>query len=174
MSNVQLDPNDPWALANSHKYSPDRIYNRATDGKGHKENVLCPVPPSILHEIQALVASKVFPEYRTTQDFIRDAIVHRAKYVSERIKSGVLAKAVDDEIMLSVLARERADRKAKQTIINGFQEEFRDCVLARDRARLADLVQNAFDFADQLPDPYGKELRQMAEMNDKYVKEWKD
>lgn len=81
------DPLDPWAIAQTNGYDIDNFYIRSTDSKGHSENVQARLSPAMVGELGALIHSQQLP-YRTVQDFIRDACVHRAKYVSDLISSG--------------------------------------------------------------------------------------
>lgn len=58
-------------------YDPSEVYTRATDGQGHKEVMHIPLPPYLLNQIGSFVSDAKVLGYRTPQDFVRDAIVHR-------------------------------------------------------------------------------------------------
>jgi hypothetical protein len=73
---------DTWQTE-SEGYSPDKFYTRATDGKGHSEVVHLKLPPEITSVMAQIVQSRAIPDYRTAQDIIRDAIVHRLQYLRE-------------------------------------------------------------------------------------------
>lgn len=78
---------DTWQTEPADDYSPDRFYTRATDKKGHSETVHLKIPPELASAIAHIVQSRAIPEYRTSQDMIRDAIFHRLRYLRE---SGLL------------------------------------------------------------------------------------
>lgn len=63
-----------WTPADT--YSPDAFYTEASDKKGRGTPLQARVPPNIAHSIAALVQSGKLPQYETSSDFIRDALVH--------------------------------------------------------------------------------------------------
>lgn len=81
------DAQDPWAIASGNGYDIDTVYIRATDGKGHSVNVQVPMSTNI-HAAVMTVVNHEATKYRSAQDFIRDAITHRARYWQEMEKSG--------------------------------------------------------------------------------------
>lgn len=82
------DPDDPYNMASGPTYSVDKFYVRASDGKGHSMNVQVPLSTSTYGIITGLLAGKDFPAYKTIQDFIRDAVIHRARYLTEAQRKG--------------------------------------------------------------------------------------
>lgn len=83
------------------EYSPDNFYTRATDGKGHSELVHVKLPPHVASALAAIVQSRAVPEYRTTQDLIRDAVVHRLHY----LRSSGAAEGIDSIVRFEESAR---------------------------------------------------------------------
>ena len=57
-------------------YDPNKFYVTATDVKGHGNNLQVKFPPEALRQIQELIATNAFPQYRLPSDFIRDAVHH--------------------------------------------------------------------------------------------------
>lgn len=72
---------DDWELEAPEAYSQNKFYTKATDGRGHSENVQVKLSPNIIGALSSIVQSKGIPEYRTIQDIIRDAVVHRLHYL---------------------------------------------------------------------------------------------
>lgn len=66
--------NNLFALTAGKKYNPDALYIVASDDKGHSESIRLKIPPTYEYIIQAIM--REHEEFRTVQDFIRDAIVH--------------------------------------------------------------------------------------------------
>lgn len=64
-------------------YSPDKFYTHATDKKGHCVSIRTAVPPNLSSEIDTLIASRKYPDYKTPQDFVRDAVFHRLQWLNE-------------------------------------------------------------------------------------------
>jgi len=67
-------------------YSPDNLYTQSVDGKGHGDLLHVRMKSWITSKISQLVVSRKFG-YKTPQDFVRDAIVHRLQYWAEREES---------------------------------------------------------------------------------------
>ncbi len=151
------DPNDPWAMAQA-GYSPDKFYVRATDGKGHSENVQTKISPSLLGELSAIIAAKEIPEYRTVQDFIRDAVLHRAKYVAELLKRGTLAQKVDAEMVLSSIEGSRKMRREQEAIVSTGRDELADLIRVSNYGAYSSLVEELDSVSDMLMEPYGSQL----------------
>ncbi len=74
---------ESWEVDRADDYSPDKFYIKATDDHGHSELVHLKVPPGVLSAIAQIVQSRAIPEYRTSQDLIRDAIIHRLHYLRD-------------------------------------------------------------------------------------------
>ena len=111
------DPLDPWSIASGAGYSIDNFYVRSTDGKGHSENIQAKLSPAVLGQLQALISGGICP-YRTVQDFIRDAVIHRAKYLHEASQSGRIKEITEDWVEVfatdafKTLMRQRAEASA--------------------------------------------------------------
>lgn len=78
-------PSSSSSPANS--YDPDKVYNASRDSKGFGSSLRMKVPPSLLSELGHVVQSGIITEYRTREDFFRDAIVHRLHWVADRVPS---------------------------------------------------------------------------------------
>lgn len=73
---------DEWLGEASTSYDPDEFYVTSIDKRGHGEKFYIKVPQHIPGEISAIVAR--LGCYRTNQDFVRDAIVHRLMALKDR------------------------------------------------------------------------------------------
>ena len=63
----------------------ERFVTHATDSRGHSESVRVNMPQGWLAIIAQVVGIDEIPAYRSSADFIRDAIWHRLEYVSSRV-----------------------------------------------------------------------------------------
>lgn len=68
------DSKDAWDTAQS-SYSPERFYTRSTNSHDHSVNRQVKLSPGL--DAVCHYAVETVPEYRTVQDVIRDALVHR-------------------------------------------------------------------------------------------------
>jgi hypothetical protein len=152
-----IDPDDPWAMAQTNGYDVDNFYVRSTDGKGHSENVQAKLSPAMVGELTAMVHSQQLP-YRTLQDFIRDACVHRAKYVSELVRSGRINELpihgmIAAEAKLAQFERNRQRRALGQRIIEETANEVRDLRDAGKKSEAWDLIEEfeqlAMDWSEE-------------------------
>jgi len=85
-------------------YDPDRFYVRTSDSRGHSAMITFRILPEALSALQQIQQSREFP-YRTYQDIIRDAIIHRIAALKEmsrhpeRIKSSLVELLNIDDIL---------------------------------------------------------------------------
>lgn len=100
---VNASQDDPWVLATSTQYDPEKIYVRASDSHGHSALMHVKMSPMLYGEIRALVQGGHIPELRTYADVVRDAVIHRMVQYREMLKdrgisSGTLGAAITTEI----------------------------------------------------------------------------
>jgi len=69
-------------------YSLDDFYTRSVDSRGHKELTRLVLPPNVLSALTVIVQSGKVPAYRTVQDIIRDAIMHRLWWLEKYVLKG--------------------------------------------------------------------------------------
>jgi len=125
---------DPWALATSGQYDPDKIYTRASDDKGHHTLMHVKVSPMLHGEIRALVQSGKLPMLRTHADIVRDAVIHRMIHY----RNMLTAQGIDPGTILSTIETEV--REAQLDEIETKTAQW-DRLINKLDARLADLVQ---------------------------------
>lgn len=79
----QHDSWDATATSSNMGYDPHEFYTSSSDKKGHQQQFRVNVPPSLGSEIAQLVQSQRIPAYRTAQDVIRDALIHRLQWLRD-------------------------------------------------------------------------------------------
>ncbi len=102
----QASPQSLFNLTKGSAYDRDAIYSHATDGKGHYEQMRVKLTPSIEAEIAELVASRV-RGYRTSEDFVRNAIVHQLHHEMTTVRPQ-LQPIITAEMRQAELNRYRA------------------------------------------------------------------
>jgi Arc/MetJ-type ribon-helix-helix transcriptional regulator len=127
---------DGWGVET--EYSIDEFYCEATDGRGHSDNHRVRLKPQISGEIGALVESGRIPEYSTSSAFIRDAIVHRLRWLSENLDDPRLAARLAEGVRRTVI-EEQTQRYI--TLVDSFEEMI---------ARTREVCERALRFHDYL------------------------
>ena len=129
-------------------YDRDGIYSHSTDGKGHYEQVRVKITPSIEAEIAELVASKT-RGYRTSEDFMRNAIVHQLHHEMTTVRPQ-MAPVITAEIRLSQLNRHKALIESWETVIHATMETGEALLAAGALEELGELLtQMDQDFENQ-------------------------
>jgi hypothetical protein len=105
-------------------FSPFKCYTRARDGEGERERVRLQlsVPMWVLALAEDLVHSRDWPDFRSLNDFNRDAWVQRLHFCmenSEHFQEGAvnLAAYMERERLANELQRDR-------DIVDGWEESF--------------------------------------------------
>lgn len=176
MTEQQAIPGPSWGnvvrspKGNNRLYDPANFYVRATDARGHSEEVHVKVPPDIYAEIGRLAGSPDYPEYDTMGDVIRDALVH---HVARRQKEGVdpaRREAIDriarDHALWDNLDKITARVARRQATL----DSFRSALVAAEKAgrwpEVESIVNDAEFYASLADEPDATILWDMA-------KEWK-
>lgn len=160
------DPeSDVFAQVGVRGYSEHRFYIRSTDAKGHGEHLRVRVPQGI--EAQVYGAVRDVPEYRTVQDFARDAMVHRLEYLQKRYSLS------DDGRRTLELERWQADSEKRSAEITTMTSAVVDVAAkladawdAEDFSLFAQELGEAEEQVDWLRDPYKSRMLRVIE-------EWK-
>lgn len=119
---------DPWTPEGA--ISPDQVFTRATDRRGHKTQLQVSFPPDIVRQVGELVASRRIPTCKTPQDFVRDAVVHRAHYWAEQLRDAELERVVDAEVRESRAAKTAAELDQWDRIIQAHRDNYEKARLA--------------------------------------------
>lgn len=106
---------DAWRTVAPNGYSRAKYYMRATDGKGHSQNMQVKVTEQIGGMIGALVASGM-TRYKTPQDFVRDAIVHRLHDMHEMGRAGLIEGQLPEVIALAQIEQAGVERDARHAL----------------------------------------------------------
>lgn len=160
------DPeSDVLAVIGTRGYSEDRFYTKSSDERGHSKMLRLWIPQGI--DAQVYGATNEIPQYRTVQDFMRDAIVHRLEYLQKRYKLS------DQGRRLLELERWKADSERRsveiQTMtsaVNGVGERLTEAWAAEDYSLFVQEMREAEEQIDWLRDPYKERMITL-------LKEWK-
>lgn len=152
-----VDADDPW-LVEGHSYDQRRFYTRSVDERGHKEVFHVPFPPQIYGRIAELVSSKEIKEYRSPQDLIRDAVVHRLHVIGEMTRNGDLIRAVAVEQMLSDQYQMMMEMEELEKSISNTEALLGKAAQLGDMGMLEVMIERAEKVVDEVREPYKGKL----------------
>lgn len=144
-------------------YDPHEFYTRATNKHDHSVPVSVRLDPTIAGELNALIAGKTIPHYRTISDAIRDAIHHRLHFITHELNVG------DDEFR-ALLAREREQARMEQAraqiadtekMIDTFRANINDGKARGDAWLLETTREGMQRQLDTLREPYRGQVKQL-------------
>lgn len=168
-------------------YDPSKFYTRATDVvHGHADSMRLRLPPDVLSQVGDLInlrddtgKRKVFPDYKSVQDFVRDAIVHHLHNRTEQAGDRDLIEQTTE--VLKRMAFEDFTRRMKEDVDlwKRVFEEARTALvgLLQDEAwaQMWVCIREIQHYADEHPDPYRTRFKEMIkEFRERVPKEYQD
>ena len=84
---------ESWMATPEHQYDPARIYTRSTNKFDHSTPLTVGFPREVLALVGKIVSSGVWGEYRSNQDFVRDAVVHRLQTMAGQLEDEISQNA---------------------------------------------------------------------------------
>ena len=135
-------------------YDEKKFYVHSQDSHGHSHYARIWIPKNVAGLIGRVVNSGQVSEYRSTQDFYRDAMLHRAHRVAQWIddeeleaEAGVLAMASEEESI------ERAKKDAED-LIEKIRVNLQAAWENREYEWMEDHIAKRFDQASMLPETH--------------------
>ena len=155
-----------WGTESS-GYDPEDFYTGASDGRGHSANMQCPIPVTVAAELEQMIAAKEFPAYRTRQDFIRDAIVHRINQLADhRMASPTRSMALKSlGAMLVAMARtEQAVQEVETAryLLDSARQALHQVSQAGDNVHFYDLLDMYEEQATNMTEPWRGQLEALV------------
>lgn len=160
---------DEWDTVNpSRSYDPKNFYTASENKKGFSNTVKFAIPKGILGQIQRIINSGFVPEYRSSSDFMRDAVMHRLKQVAAWIDDGELEAQVELTMMIfreEQIAQQKAD---VEILMARVRQNFEDAMERGDYNWVRDHLIERAEEADSIPEQHrSKFLNVLAEYSDK-------
>lgn len=116
-SSWDTDDVDSW-------YDEKKFYVSSQDKNGHSAYLRVWVPKNMAGQIGRVVNSGEIPEYRSAQDFYRDALLHRAHKVAQWIDNEELKAESGLHMMLSEEEKIRQMKQDVDVLIEQTKENF--------------------------------------------------
>lgn len=118
-------------------YDPDEIMNRSQDHNGHSTNQRVYIQPTWKAMMEQVVQSDQWPEYRTFQDVVRDALYHRLHWITTQKQRGLFPEIQSAMVRERYIKRLEADIQYEASI-----RAFRDVI---DKSLTAMLQREEYD-----------------------------
>lgn len=148
---------DPFKLEDN-AYDRKKFYTRAVDDKGHKETIHTPVPPSIYAQVGQIIESKVIPEYKSQQAFVRDAIYHRLHEVGAWLENGEIERVVSVEMMRCRREFQLAELEEMEHLIERTDAMLQKANQLQDFEMMRLAIDEGWRDAEQIREPYASRL----------------
>lgn len=153
---------DVFALVNERGYRPERFYTRSINADGHGEKVQVRVPQGLDSQMYAAVAE--IAEYRSIQDLIRDAVVHRLEWLQHHYALGEAARRT---LELERLQADR-ERRAQEAdtmgkSVDDLGEKLQGLWDKEDWGLLAEELEAGGESVDWLRDPYKRRAQKILD-----------
>lgn len=143
-------------------YDPQEIYaGGAKDADGHSTNIRCHIPDPWMGAIQELIASPEWPEYRTPQDFYRDAIYHRIRWASrqpDRTSSARVRTLMAQAQAEAALQYRMSMQRSHRDILDLMQKTFGEAVANNDYMGIKETVKDIEALLDKMDEPWRSRL----------------
>jgi hypothetical protein len=145
---------DPWQFRQEDtSYDRAKFYTKSRDKDGG-QSVQYQVSRSILRDVDELVAEKIVPEYRTRGDFVRDAIYHRLKDISEMKAMGQLRRRVIAEMMVARRMQRHDEFQHLSSALQWTSDVLEEASKVDDWGLVAEIITDTWDDIEFIPEPY--------------------
>lgn len=143
-------------------YDPGEVYTGPSkDAQGHSSNIRCHIPDPWVAAVAELVASTDWPEYRTSQDFYRDAIYHRMRWAarqenrrgSDRVRTLMALISGEAALSYATLLRETAS-----TFVDNARRTLSLLLTDGSTDNARETIKELEAQLDHLPEPYRTQL----------------
>ena len=153
---------ESWMATPEHQYDPARIYTRSTNKFDHSTPLTVGFPREVLALVGKIVSSGVWGEYRSNQDFVRDAVVHRLQTMAGQLEDETFEYRLMIERVQCILDQRAADMRALDKMAESLEEIGDRAADDGNWANLREIIRQTEILADQIGGPWGVRMdRQM-------------
>jgi hypothetical protein len=151
---------------NELEYSQWKFYTSATDSHHHSTNINVALPPHVIAQIGQIVQSKRIPAFKIDQDFIRDAINHRLKFVLDHfgeLLSDEERRAFNRNLAVAEIERNASIARELSASIEKLSSNMNDAVEANDLVTLKKHLLSGKDILANCGEPYYSRLKSLLD-----------
>jgi hypothetical protein len=146
-------------------YRREKYYIRATDGHGHSAKLQTKMHEAEVAQMVKWVAHPGTP-YRSTGDFVRDAVAHRLHDMHEFHLNGRLDRESATGLMLAQLGAEKIAREQREELLKLLQVEVSALIAEHQITEAAAILdQVATDIVDWPDVPKARALAQLDSLH---------
>jgi hypothetical protein len=147
-------PVQDWGTTDP-SYSPHHLYTGSTDGKGNSHEVRVRIPPTVAGQIASMIEQRAVPGYRTGADFVRDAIIHRLKFlVDEMVDNPKVLRGVKGELSLAALQRMSEEISRHEEQVQQLRDGLKRASDNGNEQYLREAVGYAWDVVEGMEEPW--------------------
>lgn len=155
VSRLSWDLQDPEGA-----YDPAKRYTQSTDKKGHSAWLKVRVPTQIAAEIARVVQSGRIPEYHSSQDLARDAIVHHLNSVATYLEDENLGRIITLTALYDDAMKRENDRKMFADYMDVLEENFRHLIDRKQYRTVRRIITELQESLDAVPEYMQEEFDQ--------------
>ena len=148
---------------NELEYSIWKFYTSATDSYHHSATIKAiTVPPHMIAQIGQIVQSRRIPVYKTLEDFIRDSINHRLKFVSEHyddLLSEEETRALNRSLAAAEIERNSEIAAELSAVIEKLSYKVQEAMQTSDLVTLKKHLLSGKDILANCGEPYFSRLK---------------
>lgn len=143
-------------------YDPNEFYVSSVDDAGNTKQLRASVPPALYSELERLVQSGMIPAYGTKEAFVRDAMVHRLKWLAANIQNLNLEKAVNHQIRQSDMQRRIDEMTSCRRYVETTKQGIRDAQDSNDAIAVDEIAMTGWAAAQDMRAPYNTQLKDLC------------
>lgn len=158
-----MEINEDWVTSSTDdylkNYSVDKYYMRSSDGHGHSAKIQVKLLSAEAAQVAKWTGHDATP-YRSMQDLMRDAIVHRIHQLEEMHAAGQMDAEMRQHQLMSRIDTERQRRVERQELLAEFPGTIRSALGDGEVAGAAEMC----DHFDETVADWPTEMRRRGEM----------
>jgi len=148
-------------------YSLEDFYTKSVDSRGHREMTRVAFPPNVLSTLSTIVQSGKIPAYRTVQDVIRDAVLHRIWWL-ERYALKESYGIIDYTSLKMVKLQQAVENSLKEgermeAIVSTAEKALEHHRLIKDKEEMIRLLNELRNQLDNIREPFRGRLKSIIE-----------
>jgi hypothetical protein len=154
---VSSPASDPVFNFEDPTYNENKFYTTCSDNS-NRVPVRAPVDGGLYAAVTRWLQINQFPEYRTMQDFIRDAVRHRLEYLNNKHplapRDDAMFKALDVYTRIAHQEQRVTRSRANEKFVNDLADSCQELLGREDWGELDGLLEDATDAFNFLPDAF--------------------
>lgn len=144
---------DVFELVDDRSYNPARFYTKSINKHDHSELFQVKVPKGIDSQIHAAV--KMVGQYRSPQDFFRDAAIHRLEWLQHHYElDDSVRRLIELERLMADSELAKIETEAMVSAVEQLEEALERYYSSGDIQMFADEIMRGEERVDWLRDPY--------------------